>query len=146
MIQNLIENIKKKDAPIVVGLDPMLSYIPDFILDEAFAAYDHCAEIDPNYEYGHIGKGIYLYNHAVDIQEKASNEMDDNKYMALVEEYDKTLKASVVAFEQAYEVTKDNEIKITVAEYIKNACFRFRTDPEYQAKYEKYEAVVASGK
>ena len=39
MIQNLIENIKKKDAPIVVGLDPMLSYIPDFILDEAFAAY-----------------------------------------------------------------------------------------------------------
>ena len=54
--------------------------------------------------------------------------------------------ASVVAFEQAYEVTKDNEIKITVAEYIKNACFRFRTDPEYQAKYEKYEAVVASGK
>ncbi|MCR4571345.1 MAG: hypothetical protein K5652_04020 [Bacteroidales bacterium] len=115
-------------------------------VDEAFAAYDHCAEIDPNYEYGHIGKGIYLYNHAVDIQEKASNEMDDNKYMALVEEYDKTLKASVVAFEQAYEVTKDNEIKITVAEYIKNACFRFRTDPEYQAKYEKYEAVVASGK
>ena len=114
--------------------------------DKAFAAYDHCAEIDPNYEYGHIGKGIYLYNHAVDIQEKASNEMDDNKYMALVEEYDKTLKASVVAFEQAYEVTKDNEIKITVAEYIKNACFRFRTDPEYQAKYEKYEAVVASGK
>ena len=72
--------------------------------------------------------------------------MDDNKYMALVEEYDKTLKASVVAFEQAYEVTKENEIKITVAEYIKNACFRFRTDPEYQAKYEKYEAVVASGK
>ena len=115
-------------------------------VEKAFEAYDHCAEIDPGYEYGYIGKGIYLYNHAVDIQEKASNEMDDNKYAALVEEYDKTLKASIVAFEKSYEVTKDNEIKLTVAEYIKNACFRFRSDPEYQAKYEKYEAIIAAGK
>jgi len=115
-------------------------------VDEAFAAYDHCAEIDPNYEYGEIGKGIYLYNHAVEIQEKASVEMDDAKYAALVEEYDKTLKASIVAFEKAYDITKDNEIKVTVAEYIKNACFRFRTDPEYKEKYDKFDAIVASSK
>ena len=29
MIQELIKNIKEKDAPIVVGLDPMLSYVPE---------------------------------------------------------------------------------------------------------------------
>ena len=72
--------------------------------------------------------------------------MDDAKYMALVEEYDKTLKAAVEPFEKAYNVTKDPEIKLTIAEYIKNACFRFRDDPEYKDKYEKYSEIVASGK
>ena len=28
MINQLVKNIKKLDAPIVVGLDPMLSYVP----------------------------------------------------------------------------------------------------------------------
>ena len=28
MIQKLIANIQKTNAPIVVGLDPMLNYIP----------------------------------------------------------------------------------------------------------------------
>ena len=35
MIQKLIEGIMKKDAPVVVGLDPNLSFIPGFILKEA---------------------------------------------------------------------------------------------------------------
>lgn len=115
-------------------------------VEEAFKAYDHCSEINPEYEYGYIGKGIYLYNHAVEVQEKASFEMDDRKYEALVQEYDKALKEAVVPFEKAYEVTKDNEIKTTIAEYIKNACFRFRDDPEYQAKYEKFNEIVSNGK
>ena len=38
MIQKLIEGIIKKDAPVVVGLDPNLSFIPGFILTEAEAA------------------------------------------------------------------------------------------------------------
>ena len=113
---------------------------------EAFAAYDHCAEINPEYEYGYIGKGVYLYNHAVEVQEKASFEMDDRKYEALVQEYDKTLKDAIVPFEKAYEVSKDKELQLTIAEYIKNACFRFRDDPEYQAKYEKFSEIVANGK
>ena len=29
MINKLVENIKKTKAPIVVGLDPMLNYIPE---------------------------------------------------------------------------------------------------------------------
>lgn len=37
MINKLIANIKKTEAPIVVGLDPMLNYIPDHVKDAAFA-------------------------------------------------------------------------------------------------------------
>lgn len=36
MIRKLIEKIVKTDAPIVVGLDPMLSYVPEHITKAAF--------------------------------------------------------------------------------------------------------------
>ena len=39
MINKLIRNIKKTGAPIVVGLDPMLSYIPEGIKKAAFDEY-----------------------------------------------------------------------------------------------------------
>ena len=44
MINKLISNIKKTDAPIVVGLDPMLSYIPEFMQKKAFAEYGETLE------------------------------------------------------------------------------------------------------
>ena len=37
LINKLIENIKKTNAPIVVGLDPMLSYVPEQVVKQAFA-------------------------------------------------------------------------------------------------------------
>lgn len=39
MINKLVEKIVKTNAPIVVGLDPMLSYIPKHIKDKAFAEF-----------------------------------------------------------------------------------------------------------
>lgn len=39
MINKLIANIKKTNAPIVVGLDPMMKYIPDQIREAAFKEY-----------------------------------------------------------------------------------------------------------
>jgi orotidine-5'-phosphate decarboxylase len=36
MINTMISRIQEKNAPVVVGLDPMLSYIPQHILDSAF--------------------------------------------------------------------------------------------------------------
>ena len=36
MINKLVEQIKAKNAPIVVGLDPMLSYIPEHLKKQAF--------------------------------------------------------------------------------------------------------------
>ena len=39
MIQKLISSIQKTGAPVVVGLDPMLSYIPESVQRKAFAEY-----------------------------------------------------------------------------------------------------------
>ena len=44
MINKLVENIKRTGAPIVVGLDPMLSYIPDHIKEEAYAKFGETLE------------------------------------------------------------------------------------------------------
>lgn len=44
MIQKLTDKIKKTHAPICVGLDPMLSYIPEHILKKAFAEYGETLE------------------------------------------------------------------------------------------------------
>ncbi|HKM04847.1 MAG TPA: orotidine-5'-phosphate decarboxylase [Lachnospiraceae bacterium] len=54
MINKLVEKINKTNAPIVVGLDPMLSFIPDHITKKAF------------HEYGEnlqgVGEAVWQYN------------------------------------------------------------------------------------
>ena len=44
MINQLLANIKKTGAPIVVGLDPMLNYIPEQVQKKAFAEYGETLE------------------------------------------------------------------------------------------------------
>lgn len=44
MISKLIKKIKEKDAPIVVGLDPMLSYVPEHIQKQAFSEHGETLE------------------------------------------------------------------------------------------------------
>ncbi len=44
MIQKLIEGIKRTKAPIVVGLDPMMNYIPEYIRKKAFAEFGETLE------------------------------------------------------------------------------------------------------
>lgn len=44
MINQLVANIKKTGAPIVVGLDPMLNYIPEQVQQKAFAEYGETLE------------------------------------------------------------------------------------------------------
>lgn len=39
MIDTLVKNIQKTSAPVVVGLDPMLSYVPEHICKTAFDEY-----------------------------------------------------------------------------------------------------------
>lgn len=44
MINKLISNIQKTNAPIVVGLDPMLNYVPEHIQKKSFAEYGETLE------------------------------------------------------------------------------------------------------
>lgn len=44
MINKLISNIRKTNAPIAVGLDPMLNYIPEHIQKKAFAEFGETLE------------------------------------------------------------------------------------------------------
>ena len=57
MINELVSKIKKLEAPIVVGLDPMLSYVPEHVKEKAFK------------EHGETLKGakeaIVAYNKAI---------------------------------------------------------------------------------
>ena len=44
MIQKLIKKIQETDAPIVVGLDPMLAYVPEHIQKKAFSEFGETLE------------------------------------------------------------------------------------------------------
>lgn len=57
MIQKLISNIQKTGAPIVVGLDPMLSYIPEHIQKKAFEEYGETLE--------GAAEAVWQYNKAI---------------------------------------------------------------------------------
>ena len=44
MINKLVAKIKETKAPIVVGLDPMLNYIPEHVQKKAFAEFGETLE------------------------------------------------------------------------------------------------------
>ena len=114
--------------------------------DKAIESYMKCAEINPAYEFGFIGAGILYYEMAVELSEQASNELDDKKYNALVEQFEKALIDALDPFEKAYQVTKDNTLKVSIAEYLKNIYYRNITKgAEYEAAYNKYNEVVKTG-
>ena len=57
MINQLIANIKKTNAPIVVGLDPMLSYIPKGIVEKALKEYGETLEA--------AAQAVWEYNNGI---------------------------------------------------------------------------------
>lgn len=57
MINKLVEKIKKTEAPIVVGLDPMMKFIPDHIQKAAFAEFGETLE--------GAAEAIWQYNKAI---------------------------------------------------------------------------------
>ena len=57
MIDKLVKNIQKTNAPIVVGLDPMLNYVPEHIQKGAFAEYGETLE--------GAAEGIWQFNNGI---------------------------------------------------------------------------------
>lgn len=112
-------------------------------VENAAKLYAKSSEVDPNYVFGPLGLGILYYDKAIEIQTKASEELDDNKYFALVKELDETLEKAINPFEAAFVKTQDSELKNAIAEYLKNIYFRLRDkNPEYEALSKKYEAFL----
>lgn len=54
MIDRLIEKIEETQAPIVVGLDPRLNFIPNHIKDKAYEVYGKTAKA--------VGEAFYRFN------------------------------------------------------------------------------------
>lgn len=54
MINKLVSEIRKKEAPIVVGLDPMMKFIPEFIKKECFEKMGETLEA--------AAEAVYRYN------------------------------------------------------------------------------------
>lgn len=109
--------------------------------EQAIALFQKSVEVDPNYVYGPFSIGSMYYDDAVELQNKANEELDDAKYMVLVEQFDATLKSAIEPFEQAFKIAQDPEIKSIVAEYLKNIYFRYRDDdPKYLEMYKMYDA------
>ena len=113
--------------------------------DKALAAYKECATVDPNYDFGYHGQGALLYDKAVELSEKAQNELDDAKYQALVKEYEQVLLDAIEPFEKAFEVSQNIQVKLNAAEYLKNIYYRFSSvEDKYMEGYKKYNEYVKS--
>ncbi|MDD6509537.1 MAG: tetratricopeptide repeat protein [Bacteroidales bacterium] len=117
--------------------------------EEAIAAYNEASKVDPKYEYGYVGMGVYFYEKMIAIAEEA-NALDYSKwreYDALIEKYYVAAEQAVEPFEKAYEISADNGLKYNVAQYLKDIYFRLRNKNEaYNVNYEKYDAIVKAGK
>ena len=57
MINKLVSKIKKMEAPIVVGLDPMFDYVPSHIMDAAIKEHGETLEA--------CGEAIFQYNKGI---------------------------------------------------------------------------------
>ena len=57
MINKLVEKIKKLNAPVVVGLDPMLDYVPAHVQKKAFDEFGETLE--------GAGEAIWQFNKAI---------------------------------------------------------------------------------
>ena len=112
-------------------------------VENAANMYKKAAEVNPDFVFAPLSLGALYYDKAIEIQNKASEELDDNKYFALVKEMDETLEKAIAPFEESFQKTDDPELKMAIAEYLKNIYFRLREkNPDYEALSKKYESYL----
>ena len=78
MINKLNAKMKQMNAPVVVGLDPMLSYIPEHIMNKAIAEFGETLEA--------AGEAIFEYNKGI-VDEYRRPKMAFNTVKRLYEKY-----------------------------------------------------------
>lgn len=98
--------------------------------DKAIVAYTKSNELDPTYEFGLIGIGVLYYNKALEIQDKISPDKEDPKYKILLSEFKDALKLAIEPFEKAFDISANEEVKINIAEYLKNIYNNLKEDDD----------------
>lgn len=115
--------------------------------DEAITSFKKSAQVDPNYFFAPFSEGDTYYSKAIDLQDKAQQELDDNKFAELQAQMEQALENAIAPFEKAFSITSEKDLQVGCAEYLKNIYFRFRDKkPEYQAAYDKYNKFVEDNK
>ncbi|MEF9931929.1 MAG: hypothetical protein RR770_06490, partial [Bacteroidales bacterium] len=116
-------------------------------LEDAIASFKKSAVVDAKYFFAPFSEGDAYYSLAVELQEKAQQELDDAKFAELQSKMEKALENAIDPFERAFTLTEDAELKAGCAEYLKQIYFRFRDKkPEYKAAYDKYIKFIEENK
>lgn len=144
-ILKVAQNNEPKNASLIYAEGSLYRKLNKF--EDAIACFKRAAEVDPTYIFAPFAEGTTYYDWAVALQGEAEKELDDAKYMALLEKMDKALNDAIAPFEAAFNNSEDADIKLACAEYLKNINFRFRDkDAAYQANYDKYNKYVEENK
>lgn len=115
--------------------------------DEAIASFRKSAEVDSKYFFAPFSEGDAYYSLALELQEKAQQELDDTKFAELQTKMEHALESALAPFEKAFSITTEKDLQLGCAEYLKQIYFRFRDKkPEYQAAYDKYNKFLDENK
>lgn len=117
--------------------------------EEAVASYKQTIEVDPEYDFGYVGLGVFYYDQMIAVAEEA-NALDYSKwkeYDALMVKYYEAAEAAVEPFETVYAKSQSPDLKYSIAQYLRDIYFRLRNkDQKYTANYETYNEIVKAGK
>lgn len=157
---NLYLATKEDPAKIVELLDEAKKAMPDNAslyyvegniytgikeYDKADAAYKKGLEIMPDYDMAYYGLGTTILKRAEDLvdQMNALDVREWKKYDEMKVQLDNMYKSALEPFEACYNCSKIAEVKAAAADFLKRLNFQLRAEgPEYQAAYEKWEAIV----
>jgi len=110
--------------------------------DKALESYNKSVAVNPKYVFGYISIGQTYYNAALEIQNKAADELDDRKYNAMLEEMDQLLLKAIDPFEKVFVISDNPDILTDIAVYLKIIYYRLQgKDEKYTPLYEKYKAI-----
>ena len=139
------------DAKKVMPNNPSLYYVEGNIYvgvknyEKAIAAYDKALEIDPKYDFAYYGKGNVALKQAEDLiaERDALDVREWKKYDELNEKVTQVYIGAVEPFEKCYEMSQNEAVKVSAADFLKRLCFTLRNvDPKYQEAYEKWSKIV----
>lgn len=115
--------------------------------NEAVNSFRKAGEVDPKYFFAPFAEGDAYYSMAIDLQEKAQQELDDAKFTELQNQMEQALENAIVPLEKAFSLTQEKDLQLGCAEYLKQIYFRFRDKkPEYQTAYDKYFKFIEDNK